>query len=127
MSNDNNDILSSMDSFIDKIQHLRGVMLGVSLSGLILAPFAIGISVYLINHPRFLLLLDQEDDFGVVLIFLLVGILITSGIWLVTGLIQFRSLSKWNNRYYNYLKRKENIDKSITDTYLDKKQTSKFE
>ncbi len=127
MSNDNNDILSSMDSFIDKIQHLRGVMLGVSLSGLILAPFAIGISVYLINHPRFLLLLDQEDDFGVVLIFLLVGILITSGIWLVTGLIQFRSLSKWNNRYYNYLKRKENLDKSITDTYLDKKQTSKFE
>jgi len=121
LSIDNNDILSSMDSFIDKIQHLRGIMLGVSLSGLILAPFAIGISVYLINHPRFLLLLDQEDDFGVVLIFLLVGILITSGIWLVTGLIQFRSLSKWNNRYDNYLKRKENLDKSITDTYLDEK------
>ena len=108
-----------MDSFIDKIQHLRGVMLGVSLSALILAPFAIGISVYLTTHPRFLLLLEQEDDFGVVLIVLLVGILTTSGIWLVTGLIQFRSLSKWNSRYCNYLKRKENLDKTITSTYLD--------
>lgn len=121
MSDDNNnDILSSMDSFIDKIQHLRGVMLGVSVSALILAPFAIGISVYLTTHPRFLLLLEQEDDFGVVLIVLLVGILVTSGIWLITGLIQFRSLSKWNNRYCNYLKRKENLDKSISSTYLDK-------
>lgn len=109
-----------MDSFIDKIQHLRGVMLGVSVSALILAPFAIGISVYLTTHPRFLLLLEQEDDFGVVLIVLLVGILVTSGIWLITGLIQFRSLSKWNNRYCNYLKRKENLDKSISSTYLDK-------
>jgi len=116
----NNDILSSMDSFIDKIQHLRGVMLGVSLSALILAPFAIGISVYLTTHPRFLLLLEQEDDFGVVLIVLLVGILVTSGIWLITGLMQFRSLSKWNDRYCNYLKRKENLDKTISSTYLDK-------
>jgi len=109
-----------MDSFIDKIQHLRGVMLGVSLSALILAPFAIGISVYLTTHPRFLLLLEQEDDFGVVLIVLLVGILVTSGIWLITGLMQFRSLSKWNDRYCNYLKRKENLDKTISSTYLDK-------
>jgi len=109
-----------MDSFIDKIQHLRGVMLGVSLSALILAPFAIGISVYLTTHPRFLLLLEQEDDFGVVLIVLLVGILVTSGVWLITGLMQFRSLSKWNDRYCNYLKRKENLDKTISSTYLDK-------
>jgi len=114
---ENNDILRSMDGFIEKIQHLRGVMLGVSLSALVLAPFAIGISLYLTTHPKFLLLLEQENDFGVILIILLVGILVTSGIWLITGLRQFRSLSEWNKRYLNYLKRKENLDKTISSTF----------
>ena len=115
--NENNDILRSMDGFIEKIQHLRGVMLGVSLSALVLAPVAIGISLYLIAHPKFLLLLEQENDFGIILIILLVGILVISGIWLITGLRQFRSLSKWNDRYSNYLKRKENLDKTISSAF----------
>ena len=118
MSDDNSgDILRSMDGFIEKIQHLRGVMLGVSLSALVLAPFAIGISLYLTTHPKFLLILEQEDDFGIILIVLLVGILVTSGIWLITGLIQFRSLNEWNNRYCNYLKRKETLDNKISSTF----------
>jgi len=106
-----------MDGFIEKIQQLRGVMLGVSFSALILAPFAIGISLYLITHPKFLLLLEQEGDFGIILIVLLVGILVTSGIWLVTGIRQFRSLSKWNNRYSDYLKRKETLDNTISSKF----------
>jgi predicted PurR-regulated permease PerM len=115
--NESKDILRSMDGFIEKIQQLRGVMLGVSFSALILAPFAIGISLYLITHPKFLLLLEQEGDFGIILIVLLVGILVTSGIWLVTGIRQFRSLSKWNNRYSDYLKRKETLDNTISSTF----------
>ncbi len=115
--NESKDILRSMDGFIEKIQQLRGVMLGVSFSALILAPFAIGISLYLITHPKFLLLLEQEGDFGIILIVLLVGILVTSGIWLVTGIRQFRSLSKWNNRYSDYLKRKETLDNTISSKF----------
>jgi len=115
--NESKDILRSMDGFIEKIQQLRGVMLGVSFSALILAPFAIGISLYLITHPKFLHLLEQEGDFGIILIVLLVGILVTAGIWLVTGIRQFRSLSKWNDRYSNYLKRKENLDNSISSKF----------
>ena len=120
MSNDDrSDILSSMDSFIEKIQQLRGQMLGVSLSALILAPLAIGISLYLATHPKFLLLLEKENDFGFLLIILLVGISITSVVWLVTGLRQFGSLTKWNSRYSNYLKKKENLDKTISEFHLD--------
>jgi len=115
--NESKDILRSMDGFIEKIQQLRGVMLGVSFSALILAPFAIGISLYLITHPKFLLLLEQEGDFGIILIVLLVGILVTSGIWLVTGIRQFRSLSKWNDRYSDYLKRRETLDNTISSTF----------
>lgn len=115
-----NDILSSMDSFIEKIQHIRGIMLGVSISAVILAPFAIGISAYLITHPKFLLLVENENEFGYMLIILLTMVLVTSGIWLVAGLRQFRSLSSWNKRYCNYLEKREDLDKTIaTKFHLD--------
>ena len=117
MSDSRNDILSSMDAFIEKIQHIRGLMLGVSLSALILAPFAIGISSYLITHPQFLDLLQNENEFGFMLIILLTVVLVTSGIWLVTGLQQFRSLNSWNKRYSDYLKKREELDNSISSKY----------
>ncbi len=114
---ESNDILSSMDSFIEKIQHIKGIMLGVSLSALILAPFAIGISSYLITHPKFLLLIENENEFGFMLIILLTMVIITSGIWLVAGLRQFRSLSSWNKRYCNYLEKRENLDETIAKKF----------
>jgi len=49
-----------MDLFIDKIQQLKGLMLGVSFSALILAPLAIGLSLYLLTHPNFLRLIEHE-------------------------------------------------------------------
>ena len=121
LNDDRKDILSSMDGFIEKIQHLKGVMLGVSLSALILAPLAIIISAYLATHPKFLLLIERESDFGLLLMVMLVMTLVTSGIWLIAGLRQFNSLNKWNNRYYSYLKKKEQLDQSISSQYdLDK-------
>ena len=117
MSDNRNDILSSMDSFIEKIQHIKGLMLGVSLSALILAPLAIGISLYLITHPKFFHLVENEGEFALMLILLLTVVLVTSGIWLVTGIQQFRSLNSWNKRYCNYLKRREDLDESIVSKY----------
>jgi predicted PurR-regulated permease PerM len=114
MSDVGRDILSSMDNFIEKIQHLRGLMLGVSLSALILAPLAIGLSIYLITHPKFFHLVENEGEFAFLLLIFLVVVLVTAGIWLVTGLQQFRSLTSWNRRYGNYLKRREDLDKDIS-------------
>ena len=112
-----NDILSSMDNFIEKIQQLKGMMLGVSLSALILAPFAVGISAYLITHPKFLKLIENENEFGFMLIVLLTMVPITSGIWLITGLRQLKSLSSWNARYSNYLKKRESLDETISSKF----------
>lgn len=109
-----NDIMRSMDDFIESVQHLRGILLGVSLSALILFPLAVGISLYLVTHPKFLSMLEDEDEFGFVLIALLIAMLVTSAIWLVAGLRQFKSLSRWNNRYCNYLKKRESLDKKIS-------------
>lgn len=106
-----------MDLFIEKIQHLKGLMLGVSFSALILAPLAIGISLYLITHPKFFHLVENEAEFAILLTILLTVVLVTSGIWLVTGIQQFRSLSSWNKRYCNYLKKREDLDKGIVSKY----------
>ena len=117
MPDDQNDILRSMDGFIEKIQHLKGLMLGVSLSAIFLAPFAIVISLYLITHQKFLHILENENEFGFILIVLITVVLVTAGIWLITGLQQFRSLSSWNKRYSNYLKKREDLDKLISSNY----------
>ncbi|MFB5604803.1 MAG: hypothetical protein ACE5R7_00775 [Nitrosarchaeum sp.] len=117
LNDERTDILSSMDSFIEKIQQLKGIMLGVSLSALILAPMAIIISLYLITHPKFLLILERESDFGFLLMTMLAVTFVTSAIWLVAGLRQFKSLNKWNDRYYEYLQKKERLDQSISSKY----------
>jgi len=117
MPDNQNDIISSMDLFIDKIQQLKGMMLGVSFSAVILAPLAIGISLYLITHPKFLQLIEHEGEFAILLTVLLTVVLVTSGIWLVAGIQQFRSLSSWNKRYCDYLKKREDLDRDITSKY----------
>lgn len=117
MPDNQNNIISSMDLFIDKIQQIKGLMLGVSFSAVILAPLAIGISLYLLTHPKFLQLVEHEGEFAVLLTILLTVVLVTSGIWLVAGIQQFRSLSSWNKRYCDYLKKREDLDKDITSKY----------
>jgi len=118
-----NNILSSMDLFIEKIQQLKGMMLGVSLSALILAPLAIGISLYLFTHPQFLLLVEHEGEFALLLMILITVVLVTSGIWLIAGIQQFISLSSWNKRYCSYLKKRNDLDNEIASKYnLDEEE-----
>ncbi len=111
------DILSTMDNYLENIQKLRKIMLGVTISAVILAPFAIGISLYLITHPSFFTLLEEKDEFGVFLSVMLAGIIIISGIWLFTGIRQYASLSNWNQRYCSYLKKKQELDSQIASEY----------
>lgn len=110
-------ILSSMDSFIEKIQSLRNIMLGVSLSGVFLAPFAIAISLYLVTHQKFLTIIENQDEFGFMVIVLIVGIIFVSGIWMTTGIRQYKSLSSWKKRYAEYLHKKENLDNAISSKF----------
>ena len=117
LPDNSNNILSSMDLFIEKIQQLRGIMLGVSFSALILAPLAIGISIYLISHPKFFQIIEHEGEFAILLMVLITVVLVTSGIWLVAGIQQFKSLNSWNKRYCGYLKKREDLDKEISSKY----------
>jgi hypothetical protein len=79
-----------IETFIEQIFDIRRTLLGVSISAVIMAPIAIGLSVYLLRHPSFIAILDMENDFGIVLGALLGAIITISSIWLVVGIRQYR-------------------------------------
>ena len=121
ISSTRQDILALLDSFINQIQNIRRILLGVSVSAIILGPLAIALSIYLLSHPSFFAILETENEFGLVLTVLLGAVIIISGIWLVTGIRQYYSMSQWKKRYEEYLKEKEAIDRKIASQFgLDK-------
>jgi hypothetical protein len=110
-------ILNLIETFIDQIFHIRKTLLGVSISAVIMAPIAIGLSVYLLRHPSFLAVLEIENEFGIVLGVLLGAIIIISLVWLVVGIRQYRLIGSWNKRYGNYIREKQEIDRTIASQY----------
>jgi hypothetical protein len=124
MANDNDDydlsttardnLLTLMDTFIQQILNIRKTLLGVSVSALILAPIAIGLSVYLIRHPSFFAILEIENEFGTVLSILLGSVIIISSIWLYAGIRQYRKIGSWNSRYDAYINEKKEINRKIS-------------
>jgi hypothetical protein len=110
-------ILTLMDSFIEQITSIRKTLLGVSVSALLLAPLAIGLSVYLILHPSFFAILEIENEFGLVLSILIGAVLIISSVWLASGIRQYKSISSWSKRYEDYKKEKEDMDRKVASQY----------
>lgn len=117
------DILTLIDDFIEQIQHIRKILFGMSVSAIVLAPLAIALSIYLMLHPSFFAVLEIENDFGLVLIILLGAVIMISGIWLFTGIKQYRSMSTWKSRYDQYSQQKEEMDRKIADQFgLDQQE-----
>jgi hypothetical protein len=116
-----------LDNFIEQIHEIRRTLIGVSISALVLSPLAIALSIYLMLHPSFFAVLEIENEFGLVLGALLSAVIVISSIWLITGIRQYRSLSSWNNRYKEYSKEKQKIDRMIESQYgLDNTQQQDF-
>jgi NADH:ubiquinone oxidoreductase subunit 5 (subunit L)/multisubunit Na+/H+ antiporter MnhA subunit len=111
------DILTLLDGFIQQIHRIRRILLGMSISAIVLAPLAIALSVYLLLHPSFFAVLETENEFGLVLSVLLGAVIIISGIWLFTGIRQYYSMNRWKNRYEEYQREKEAIDKKIASQF----------
>ena len=55
-------VVEIIESFITKINRIQKTLVGISISSLILAPMAIGLSIYLILHPHFFFILDEYDE-----------------------------------------------------------------
>ena len=113
-------IISLMDNFIEQLLQAKRTLVvafTLSISSIILAPLAVGISIYLLLHPSFFVALENQDEFGIFLTILLVGIIIVSSIWLVTGIRQYRSIKSWNKKYDMFVKKREEIDRNIVSEY----------
>lgn len=110
-------LLTLMDSFIHQILNIRRTLLGVSISALILAPIAIGLSVYLIGHPSFFAILELENEFGTVLSIMLAAVITISCIWFYAGVNQYRKIGSWSNRYNDYVKEKKEINRKISSQF----------
>ena len=108
-----NNILSLIDSFIEQIFHLKRTLTLISLSAIILACLAIALSIFLLRHPSFFVVLEMEGEFGLVLSILLAAMIIISAIWIVAGIKQYRSISSWSKRYNDYVKHKEALDRKL--------------
>lgn len=116
-------LVEVIEGFIDKINQMRKTLVGISISALILAPLAIGLSVYLIAHPHFFFILDEYDEFGTFLAISLGVIIIVSLAWLALGIRQYVMLKSWNEKYSNYTKKKELVDSEISSEFkLDEDQ-----
>lgn len=116
-------VLSVIDSFIEQIFQIRKTLFGVSVSALILAPIAIGLSIFLLQHPSFFAVLEIENEFGIALGILLIAVIIISSIWIISGVKQYRSISTWNKRYNEYVNEKQEIDRNIAKRFgLDNHQ-----
>jgi hypothetical protein len=110
-------ILSLIDSFIEQIFRLKKTLTLISLSAIILACLAIALSIFLLRHPSFFIVLEMEDEFGLVLSILLAAIIIISAVWIVAGIKQYRSIGSWGKRYSDYVKHKEALDKKFASEY----------
>jgi apolipoprotein N-acyltransferase len=114
-------VITLMDNFIEQIlqktKDTLSLALSLSLSAIALAPLAIGLSIFLLLHPSFFLILEKESEFGLFLSILLAGVVIVSLIWLVTGIRQYRSIKLWNKKYSVFTERKEELDKNIAAEY----------
>jgi hypothetical protein len=111
------DVLDLLDGFIERILQIRKILLSVSISALILGPFATVLSIFLITHPRFYAVLEREHEFGEILVVLLGVIISVSVVWMITGVRQYLTLKSWDNRYKEYLEQKDQIDKKIASGF----------
>jgi hypothetical protein len=113
-------VVSLIDSYIEQMRQTRKTLaltLSLSIVSIIIAPVAIGLSIFLLQHPSFFAVLEKEYEFGFVLSGLLVAVIIVSTIWFVVGIKQYRSISSWNKKYSIYSKKKEELDRSIASEY----------
>lgn len=113
-------VVHLIDRFIEQMLQTRKIFtmtLSLSICSIIIAPVAIGLSIYLLQHPSFFALLEKENEFGLVLGGLLIAVIIVSLLWFVVGVKQYLSISSWNKKYSTYSKKKEELDRDIVSEY----------
>jgi len=113
-------VVHLIDRFIEQMLQTKKILtmtLSLSICSIIIAPIAVGLSIYLLQHPSFFALLEKENEFGLVLGGLLIAVIFVSSLWFIVGVKQYLSISSWNKKYSTYSKKKEELDRDIVSEY----------
>jgi hypothetical protein len=111
------DVLRLLDDFIENVMRTKKDLIGLSLSALVLSPFVVFLSLYLVFNPSFFAILAIETEFGLVLLLMLAAVIIISFIWMITGLKHYKSILKWNKKYEEFSRMKQEMDRQILSKY----------
>lgn len=109
-------LLETLDELIFHMNDARAVLMVMIIASLIMAPIAIGVAVFFAAHPGFLLrlfLLRDAPSLGVFFLLYLILTVVLSGLWLYVGLREYSFLSRWNQRFKQYLSLKERVDREL--------------
>lgn len=113
-------ILNLADSFVEQTVKIKKTLWNFSILAIILAPLAFSLAVYLIIHPSFFDVLQTHNEFGAVLIVLLVSVIAISLAWIIFAVKQYRWIDRWNSGYNQFISRQREIDNKIaTEFSLD--------
>src|SRR6476660_289140 len=111
-------ILNLADSFIEQMIKIRNNLRIMYISALILAPFAIGLAIYIIHHLSFFNVLQTQGEFGVILSVLLGSVNGISSVWMIAGIKQYLLIDSWNKKYQMFVSRKNEIDNQIASEFI---------
>jgi hypothetical protein len=110
-------VLSLIESYINQMLSIRKTLLLVFISGVILAPVSVALSIYILLHPSFDDVLDRQDNFGEIVEGLLVAVFIGSSIWFTVSIKQYLSIGAWNRTYKQYLIEHADMEKKLLQKY----------
>jgi hypothetical protein len=116
-------VLSLIDSYINQMLAIKRFLLLVFISGVILAPISITLSIYILIHPSFDEVLDSQDNFGEIIEGLLTAVFIGSSLWFVVSIKHYLSIGAWNKTYKQYLLEHAEMERRIS-SYVPRLQTS---
>jgi hypothetical protein len=109
-------LLETLDELIFHMNDARAVLMIMIIASLIMAPIAIGVAAFFAAHPGFLLrllLLRDAPLLGIVFLLYLILTVVLSALWLYVGLREYSFLSRWNQRFKQYMSLKERVDRDL--------------
>lgn len=110
-------VLAMLDDFIYQVLAIRKLLFILFISSIVLAPVSIVLSIYIFTHPSFDGILDAQDNFGEILEALLASIFVSSSIWMVIGIKEYRSIGSWNKRFDEFMGAQKEAERRIMLKY----------
>ena len=97
---------------------IRNTLRIMSISALISLPLRLDLLFILLIIHHFLMYLQTQGEFGVILSVLLGSVIGISSVWMIAGIKQYLLIDSWNKKYQMFVSRKNEIDNEIASEFI---------